>query len=62
MVWTAEGRKSLPSSEVSGIRRTGEDMKESYKFLIKNHEKLSHSDVYLAGTASRGKREKELTR
>jgi hypothetical protein len=62
LVWTAGGRKSLPSSEVRGIRRTGEDIEESYKFLIKNHEKLSYSDVYLEGTVSRGEREKELTR
>jgi hypothetical protein len=62
LVWTEEGRKSLPSSEVRGIRRTGEDMKESYKFFIKNHEKLSHSDVSSAGTLLRANREKELTR
>jgi hypothetical protein len=52
----------LPSSEVRGIRRTGEDIEESYKFFIENHEKLSLSDVSSAGTVSRGKKEKELTR
>jgi len=62
LVWTEEGRKSLPSSEVMGIRRTGEDIKESYNLFFENHEKLSHSDIYSAGTVSRGKKEKELTR
>jgi hypothetical protein len=31
-------------------------------FFFENHEKLSHLDVSLAGTVSRGKKEKELTR
>ena len=62
LFWTAGGRKSLPSSEVMGIRRTGEDIKESYNFFFENHEKLSHSDVSSAGTGSRSNKEKELTR
>jgi hypothetical protein len=62
LVWTAGGRKSLPSSEVRGIRRTGEDIEESYKFFIENHEKLSHRYFSSAGTILRGNREKELTR
>ena len=62
LIWTDEGRKSLPSSEVRGIKRTGEDIKGSYKFLFGNHEKLSHSDATSVGTVSRGSREKELTR
>jgi hypothetical protein len=62
LVWTEEGRKSLPSSEVRGIRRAGEDIEESYKFFIGNHEKLSYSDVSSAGTVSRNSKEKELTR
>jgi hypothetical protein len=45
-----------------GIRRTGEDIKESYNFYFENHEKLSLPDVSSAGTVSRGKKEKELTR
>jgi tmRNA-binding protein len=62
LFWTAGGRKSLPSSEVKGIRRTGEDIKESYNFFFENHAKLSHPDVSLVGTVSRSKKEKELTR
>jgi len=62
LVWTAGGRKSLPSSVVNGIRRTGEDIEEAYKFSIENHEKLSHSDATSVGTVSKGNREKELTR
>jgi hypothetical protein len=58
LVWTEEGRKSLPSSEVRGIRRTGEDIKESYKFYIGNHEKLSHSNGSSAGAVFRGNKEK----
>jgi hypothetical protein len=58
LVWTEEGRKSLPSSEVRGIRRTGEDIKESYKFFIGNHEKLSYSDVSSAGTVLSVNKEK----
>jgi len=58
LVWTAEGRKSLPSSEVRGIRRTGEGIKESYNFFCENHEKLSHLDVSSAGTFSKGKKKK----
>jgi hypothetical protein len=45
-----------------GIRRTGEDIKESYNFFCENHAKLLHPDVSSAGTDSRGKKEKELTR
>lgn len=62
LFWTTRGRKSLPSSEVMGIRRTGEDIKESYNFFFENHEKLSQSVVYSAVTVLKGNREKELTR
>jgi len=62
LIWTEVGRKSLPSSVVRGIRRTGEDIEESYKLFIGNHEKLSQSNATSVGTVSRGNREKELTR
>ena len=60
MVWTEEGRKSLPSSEVMGIRRTGEDIKESYNFYFENHEKLSLPDVSSAGNCLERQKRKRV--